>query len=1127
MGLKLYYGNPGTGKSYAMMDDIRTKAAEGGKVCVIVPDQFTFEYERMLYSHLGCRLFNKGNTEVLSFTRLAERIAACSAERFPSKRKGNPPPADGTVKNAVMYLALKSIAENEGFLFFGRQAKKPSFVRTALSMLSELICGGVTEDVMAELAGKAPENFRDKLSDISLIYTKYTSVMAEKGYRDSLLNLLSLSDAASEAEISGFFDGMYVYLDEFKSFTGDQFGLINAMLPRCAQVTVCMTTDDPAASGNTPFASVAETCGKLYCAAEKYHVPFEKREFTENKRFKAPELEHAAKNLFRSRPHKFEGSADSITYVKAADLYAECEYVCAEIRRLVCEEKTGLHYSDIAVLSRSMGDCISVLESAFDRYEIPFYSDRKPPASYKPLMLFITSALELAAAKDISTEAMLRYLKTGLSGISGDDISKLENYCYSWDIDGKMWDESFPDDDIEAIRLAAVAPPQKLAEVCGGGKPVTGSVICEGIREFIGSTHAEEILLSDIEGSRISDAEAADAVREHERLANDLDKLLSDLESVLGSETLTLDRFGEIFMLSAQDITLASPPLSLDAVYAAQSDLARLSSPKVVFVLSAADGILPCTDVDKSAFTDNEREFFVREHFELSGGTRSRLAEEKFVAYKVLTSPSERLYISRPCFDTAGKPLYPSAVIERMCGYIPGIKKTDASELGTVFFSTTERSAYTALIESGRKGDPQWEAVKKCLSENDFYSRRFAYLDSLKSGEGHCVNDKQLMEKLFGKSMKISASRFEDHSSCPFMFFCKSGLKLYPLQKNTLNAANLGNVMHAVLCGLMRSHTKSEFLSMDEKALREQITALSGSYVKENMKDNFGKKKSFYFYLDIMTETLLIALMHIQRELNASEFIPSAFELPIGYSEDGAPILIDIDGEHSLRFIGTADRVDEYTAPDGERYIRILDYKTGIKDFDLTQLPFGINMQMFFYLFALTDSENGGKYTGCRPAGALYAPIKYPHLDKNREDAPPPELTADKELKLKGIVLGTKDIAGAMEKDICGNYIPVKLKKDGTFDSRSMSHLVTENMLSRINDYSKQLLKKLGESIYSGEVPASPLQTKSCRLSCGFCDYREICGNYPETKVRDVSDIDENMFISDNDNTGKEQEENG
>ena len=60
---------------------------------------------------------------------------------------------------------------------------------------------------------------------------------------------------------------------------------------------------------------------------------------------------------------------------------------------------------------------------------------------------------------------------------------------------------------------------------------------------------------------------------------------------------------------------------------------------------------------------------------------------------------------------------------------------------------------------------------------------------------------------------------------------------------------------------------------------------------------------------------------------------------------------------HTIRVIGTVDRVDAMELG-GNTYLRVVDYKTGSKKFDLREVWHGLDCQMLLYLFTLV--QNGG-----------------------------------------------------------------------------------------------------------------------------------------------------------------------
>lgn len=1153
--LNIFYGTTGTGKSYEMMNRIRSEAeliAQSGddrSICVIAPDQFTFEYERMLYNFLGCSLFNSGHTEVWSFSRLAKDIF--SKSHAPEKDA-----ADSTVKTAVMYRAIKAAAENDGLLYYKKQAAHSGFTASALTMITELIHSGVTPEIMGELAKNAPENTRDKLTDVFLIFSRYTDELEKLGLRDPLLDLRT---AAEYARDCGYFNGMSIYADEFKSFTGDQYGIIEAMLSDCIDMTLCLTSDSLTAAGYSPFTAVSKTAARVMSIAKKLDVKTQTTKFTENKRYASAGLFALSEKLMRIPKAVNAASGEAVTVITAPDIYSECDYICSEIKRLISSD-SSLRYSDIAVLSRDMNNDISILSAAFERYDIPYYSDKKQSAAHKRLMIMINAALEIACAKKLSTEAILRYAKTGLAKppkeieANGEkrliytlepdeELLKLENYCYTWDIDGSLWEKHFPETDdtykgIDNIKNRLLTPLLTLKKDC---TDKTGTEICAAIRRFMASIPAEENLL---EFSALPTDEEKHSgkytfderleKRENERLLAQLDGILSALETAL-PEKISLSEFRDIFTLSAAGITLSDPPEALDSTAAQQSDLARLSHPKIVFVMHANDGIFPNVTGESVTFSEREREFFRQSDHDLSGDVKNRIEEERFNAFKALCSPSEKLYVSFSAASPDGSPLYPSALISEICTALTDVKKINTDDLDMLFFCRTKESAYAAAASNFDVTDTGYATVRAELSADPVYKSRFDYIDSVDTGTDHRITDKALTKRLYGASAEISPSRFEDYCKCPFIFFCKKGLGLYPLKKNDLNPAVQGNIIHKCMQDIFIKNTKQSFLKLSKEDILSSVAASSDEYIRDELGGGFAKKAGFDFYLEIATELILKVILHMQQEMELSEFVPVACELPVGISgrkppenippKDGSPdnaythihdelkatpCTASSDNEDGItvNFSGTADRVDAYIDEEngGKIYLRIIDYKTGSKEFVRSQLDLGINMQMFFYLWALTrkDSPEGGKF---EPAGVMYVPMKAPRISSANKSTPP-EQTEMSSFRMKGEILDDSNVLKAMQKNLdeCEKdselYIPAKLKiKDG---ERQLTEVFTADELDKDISKAEQLLKGLANALDEGYIPASPLENRElkCYLPCDTCDYSEVCGNYPSPKTR-------------------------
>lgn len=1092
--LTILYGGTGTGKSYDMMEMIGKKASEGKNVIAIVPDQFTFEYEKMLYDHLGCALFNRGNAEVLSFSRLTADILRRSGDTGRDS-------ADPSAKTALLYMSAKAVRERGDINYFVKQSKKPGFIGTLSAMLTELIHSGVTPERLSDIIEEnkdASETILAKLRDILAVYTEYTLRLEKAGLRDSLFDMMT---AAVKAGQTDYFKGKHIFMDEFKSFTGDQYDMISAMLSGGAELTVCMTIE-PEASLKGVFLSAEETCGSLERIARESGEECVRIKYGENKRYRSDALLHISRALVYSPLPVYEEKTEDITLITAPDISSECSWICAKIAELT--EEKGYKYSDIAVLSRTMNNDINELSQCFERYAIPYYSDKKPSAGKKPLMLMISSALELAASKKLSTEAVLRYAKTGLTAITDEETEALENFCYSWDIDGDTWEKKFPSDekgyDYEQIKQRILAPIYSLRKKCVGRD---GGEICEAVRDFIAGSDPEKKLLD------ISGADADDPViRENRRICEELDRILTGLEKgFCEGEKVTVNEFREIFGIAAAGITLAVPPVYLDRVAAEQSDLARLPAVKAVFVMQACDGKFPFIPAESRTFTEDERELFLKSGAALSGSMKDRLSDERFNAYKAICSPSEKLFISFSKVDPEGKKSFASEYITSVLKAAPQCAVKDTEKEGLLFYCRTKEAAYSALI-LGRGNASEREAVKQCLSEDVLYKERFDYLKDLKNRNTYHTAPPPLMEKLMGgKNLRISPSRFEDHSRCPFIYFCKKALGINPPEKKGLTSMNWGNASHACMSGILseyRSSDMSGFTGLTRSQLSEKVDRAAEKYVNENMGGDFARSADFPMYYRIMKENTLRALIRLQREYSEGKcrFYPEDLELTIGRKTDGEKscpsIKTECEDGHTLELNGTVDRVD-LCETDGKKYIRVIDYKTGKQDFKRDMLIYGAGWQMLFYLYSLTDPETG-IYKDREPAGAIYIPIGYPQSENDRNsDNSKVQKTAFSSLKATGVILDDDTVIKAMDSSADGTvFIPGKRQiKDKVKDDR-----FTAEEFEEYRKKAEEKLKEMCMAVYSGEVPASPCEELG--VDCEKCSYYHICAFF----LKKNNDID-------------------
>lgn len=1089
--LNLILGGAGCGKSYEMANRIEAALKDGKDVLVIIPDQFSAEFDRSLYERLGMKLFNRVN--ILSFSRMAKDIFIKQGGL-----KGRY--ADDVVKNVMMFRTLTELSEREGLCFYDRQAKSPAFIDSGLDIVKELTVSGISPEQLTECAERLDESVRDKAADIALIYSEYCRMLEKNGYKD---NEGDISEAACRAARHGYFSGKTVFIDAFKSFTADELAMLDAMIADGESVTVCLTTADIEIKKYSVFDTVNSTVQRLKTSAAKYGKKINTVMLDTPYRFKNPELAFFSENILRHVRGRYGGECGAIKIYRSDDGYGEGDFVCSEISRLVREE--GYKYGDIAVLARQKEQYSSVMESCFERYGIPFYTDESYTAAHKSLFIFVKTAIAIAADENASTEDWLRYMKTGMLGLTEEEISAVEDCCYKWNIDGKMWSEPFmqgAEFDAERVRERISGPIFKMRRSCANAN---GRQICEALLTLFEDTGIYGNIKNMYENPRTEDAAALAALREIKQLWELLCGLLETFAKVLADTPLNLESFGNMFSAAVRRLKLSSPPQTLDCVRFMAAHTARLSDTKAVFVIGANEGVFPYAAKQEGLLSDRNRLALENAGISLSGSAGDKLSEERFVAYSALSAASERLYITYALTDVSGKTLYPSMIIGQTADMFGGDILYDFERRGLLSFCTTPGAAYYQYVRNYRRGDEASASLYKALSGIPEYRRRLDYLESIENTAVYSAHriSPAAGKRLFGDSVSLSASRFEDYRKCPFMYYCKKGLGLYPPRKVDMDRPSRGTAIHYCLCEFLKEYGKEKLTAMERKEIKSAVKKyLDEYYQSDAVGGDYGKTRRFKAAFNRLSDTLTDIMERLRDEFSQNEFVPAGFEYTLRHFDgDEKPLKLVTDSGITVYFDGTVDRIDVYEK-DGVKYIRVVDYKSGNKEFKFTDLLYGINMQMLLYLFALTDTAHGGKFSGEIPAGALYMPSRdiAPKLDRNDEDA---DKAVTGTYKMSGAVLDNADVIEAMEKECGGKFIPVKQKADGSYTKESK--LVTTAEFDNLRKFSYSLLAETAESLINGRVEASPL-AEGKSLPCEYCDYSAVCGNYPPENPRSYAE---------------------
>lgn len=1108
--LHLIFGRSGSGKTRVALETAHNIAQNGGNAVLIVPEQFTFETERTLVHEYGPRSFL--NIEALSFSRLAHRVMseygglACHY-------------IDDCGRYILMRLALKKL---DGMLnVYARQAAGVSFVKAMVDAVGEYKVCGIDAD-MLDTAAKSTGGglLRQKLEDISLIMRTYNALL-ENGFSDPLDDLARL---AKKLDGCRFFEGKTVIFDGFKGFTPHERAVIEKILCQADDVYVTLCAEG---LGNTEFAGlfspVEKTARQLTSLAGKCGVPVASpMKLTETHRFESESLCALEQTVFRPGAPSYGENVDDIHIISAQNVYDESRFAACEITRLVREK--GCRYGDIAIISRGLELYDGILDPIFEQHGIPLFYDCRRGLESHPLMALVLSLMDMMTA-NFRQEHVLRYLKTGLAGFTVEEASRLENYMLMWDIKGaQQWEcewhgspagfENAPKDktarelaELNALRERFYNPVAALlSKMESGGKArALYDFLCEtGARDAV--TQACRVLKENGE-VRLAD--------EYAQIWEKLIGMLDQITIAAKNESLTLREFAELLRLVVDGADLGSIPPTLDAVAAGDAERIRTGGAKYVFILGLAEGIFPRAANTGGLISDSERRKLISMGLELSPPADEQAADERFFAYKAFTCASRGIYLCCPRGDATGRALRPSYFLSAVKKLFPLCKTKDEPLSDPLFNITNDRTAFNLLAQRFGDGSTFTSTLKTLFENNDKYTSRLAALKRASGRHRLHFSNAQTARALYGEDMHVSPSRIETFGQCRFLYFCKYGLKAKPRRRAELDAPEIGTVIHFVLERLLLETNEQGLAEVPEQELESMVKKLLEQFAQSFLGGLEDKPERFRHLFNSLAETVLCLVKHIAEEFAQSGFKPADFELAINDDGEVKPYSLGLPDGGRLVVGGKVDRVDTMRI-DGKTYLRVVDYKTGSKTFNLNDLLYGLNLQMFIYLFTLCrNAKERYVQTGeLLPAGVLYVPAKRPEISVERGTAEEKiKAEADKELRMNGLVADEPEVILSMESTAGGKFIPAALKQEMDDDGAVRYTVTGRSSVASLEQFGilkrhiEDTLVKMAKALHSGDAAAVPVSGLGYH-PCDYCDYACVCGYEPGGETRSIFSVD-------------------
>ncbi len=1081
MSLQFIFGPSGSGKSYGLYREIVEEAVRYPQqnYIVLVPEQFTMQTQKDLVTAHPRRGIM--NIDVLSFGRLAYRVfEEIGGEMLPV--------LDDVGKN----LVLRKIAgdyEEELSVLKGNM-RKLGYITEVKSVISEFTQYDIGEEELLLVMESIGSHSRlyYKLKDIQLLYQGFTEYLSRKYItKEELLD--SLSRVIGQSEM---LKNSVVVLDGFTGFTPVQNRLLLKLMRHCRKVAVTVTMDereDPFVYSH-PYQLFALSkhmvCTLMHLAREnrievkepvyRYERPVYR--FRENQ-----PLEFLERNLFRYRTGTFDQEQDTICIHKARNPWEESLAAAKAIRRLVRRE--GLRFREIGVIVSNMEVYGDYLKRAFDLYDVPVFMDHKRNILLNSFVEYIRSLLNMAQ-KNFSDESVFRFLRTGLSGFTAEEVDELENYCLGLGIKGyKRWQEKWlrrlkhmPEAELEGLnhcRVALVEKVDPLMFVLKQRKKTVKDITC-AVYDFMVKENLQARLKRQEEEFQAKGELAL--AKEYAQVYRILVELFDKFVELLGDEQVSLEEYCQLLDAGLEEARVGVIPPSTDQVVAGDVERTRLKDIRALFFLGANDVHVPGALLRTGLLSERDREFFQKEKLALAPGGKEKAYIQKFYLYMNLTKPSERLEIYYSKVSSDGKSVRPAYLIQDLCRLYPKLKIQDEEEKSLSQQELTEKLGLHWLIRGFRgkgdgideawkelytwyKKDERWQKKVESLLAAGYYRRP---MDGLTKGAA---------KKLYGEDFEDSITRAEQFSACAFAHFLTYGLNLRERQQYEFQAVDLGNVCHGAL---ERYSKKVEAGGYDWVEIPE---AMRKQYVDESVDEAVTDYGNSVLYRSARDEYMIVRMKRmlectvwaLTRQLKAGDFRPSAYELRFSY--------------------GKIDRVDTCT-DDGKTYVKVIDYKTGSKAFDLISLYHGLQLQLMVYMNGAVELEKE-RHPDCEvvPAGVFYYRIKEPLVEKLEESEI--EEAVLKELCPDGIVNLKDEVLDHLEHKKTGESfaIPVKYNKNGSLAKGSKA--VPEEEFQLMLDHAARKVAETHQKILNGRTEALPYR-KGQETGCDYCRYRHVCG---------------------------------
>ena len=1050
--LTLLLGRDWTANRREIMNRISmdVQRREGGRI-LMVPELISHDTERRLCEAAGDTASRYA--EVLSFTRLARRVSDSVGSA-----------AMACLDNGGRVVAMAAAARqlHSRLKAYGALETKPEFLTGMIDAVDEFKRCCITSETLMQTSRMLEGGFAQKLEELALLMEAYDA-LCSRGRRDPRDQM---TWCLEQLEDSDYAQNHVFYIDGFPDFTRQHMAILEHLICNSPHVTVSMNCD-VAGSRRMAFEKAGDTAKQILDCARRAGVEYR----VETVQSQYP-LSGICEKLFQGGIEPGT-EREALRCFRAENPYMEAMEAARQVMELV---RGGCRYRDINLVCTDMNVYGPLVNQVFHRFGIPLYQSGTEDILQKSVVCTVLNALD-AALSGFEQRSVLRYLRSALSPLGLDDCDRVENYAIIWGIRGSKWNQTWENhpeglsvpwsdayyarlEQINTARARAMESLERLRAAILGAERLKDQILA--LYGFLKETGMEKRL------ARLAEEfDLAGQNREAQILSQLWEILLSALEQMydtLGDTVWEPEYFVRLLRLLLSQYDVGTIPPVLDAVQMGPVSAQRLHEQKHLMVLGVQEGKLPGYTGSAGVLTDQERETLRAMDVQITGGAMEGIRAEFAEIYGVFCGARESIRVWY-----SGE--QPSFLFRRLSEMAGGLCD-GTSDMGFAQAGDREAAVYLTRWNA--------EAAARDLGLKKEYQQAVRKRDySLGSVERDNING------LYGSALNLSASQIEQQAKCRFHYFLRYGLRAQERREASVDPAEFGTYVHAVLENTCRTiRDMGGFAGISREETLEIAHRFSEEYAREHFSQIDSQRMAYLFRRNI--QELDAIVQELWEELKDSKFQPQGFEVSFGM--DGLPGIQIPNGAMPASLRGFVDRLDTWNHA-GNTYYRIVDYKTGPKDFDYCDVFNGIGLQMLLYMFALRES--GEEHLGNRPipVGVQYFPARARYLSVDgRMDIQEAEKKRGKEWRREGLLLEDEQILKAMEPGETVRRLNYAVKKDGTLSG----DLASREQFRLLESYIFRVLGNLVEQIASGDVTPNPY-TRGDHGACTWCPYGSIC----------------------------------